>query len=149
MLTIACYKGHQSVYAIYYILPMSTIGLIWFDSVLVLITSNPELVKHNPVSNYQSIAIATSVVPPLGGPPAPPVVFTLLTPALANTANYIDLMSSSDAKHFKGATEPLNAKPFNFTDPSDLQVFLDLVLKKFASSLGLEGLEPHLHCSGN
>jgi hypothetical protein len=63
------------------------------------------------------------------GPPAPPV-FTL-APALANTATYLDLTSSSEARHFKGATKPLNAQPFNFADPSDLQIlFLDLVLKK-------------------
>jgi hypothetical protein len=61
-------------------------------------------------------------------PPAAPV-FTL-APALANTAVFLDLTSVSGTKHFKGATEPLNKQPFDFSDSSDLQVFLDLVLKK-------------------
>jgi hypothetical protein len=50
---------------------------------------------------------------------------------LANTATtYLDLISSEGAKHFKGATEPLSSKPFDFADPAGLQFFLDLVLKK-------------------
>ena len=73
-------------------------------------------------------AAAAAVVPPIEAPPAPSV-FTL-APALANTAAYLDLTTPSGAKHFKGATDPLTAKPFDFADPSDLQVFLDLVLKK-------------------
>jgi hypothetical protein len=82
------------------------------------------------VQNLQAAAAAAAAAeePPAGPPPAP-AVFTL-APALANTAAYLDLTSSSGTKHFKGATEPLNAKPFDFADPSDLQVFLDLVLKK-------------------
>lgn len=60
-------------------------------------------------------------------PPAP--VFTL-APALANNAAFLDLTSSSGAKHFKGATEALKSQPFDFSDDSDLQVFLDLVLTK-------------------
>jgi hypothetical protein len=65
---------------------------------------------------------------PPQGPQAAPV-FTL-APALANTAVFLDLTSTSGAKHFKGATEPLNQQPFDFADSSNLQVFLDLVLKK-------------------
>jgi hypothetical protein len=34
------------------------------------------------------------------------------------------------AKHFKGATESLSTKLFDFADPAHLQFFLDLVLKK-------------------
>jgi hypothetical protein len=71
----------------------------------------------------QAVAAGGGLVPP----PAP--VFTL-APAVANTAAYIDLTSTSGGKHFKGATEALNSQPFDFTDPTDLQVFLDLVLKK-------------------
>jgi hypothetical protein len=74
-------------------------------------------------------AAAAGPAPPGGVPPVPPPVFTL-APALANTAAFLDLTSTSGAKHFKGATEPLTAKPFDFSDPSDLQVFLDLLLKK-------------------
>jgi hypothetical protein len=70
-------------------------------------------------------AAAAAAPPPAAGPP----VFTL-APALASSATFVDLTSSNGAKHFKGATEPLNKLPFNFKDPSDLQVFLDLVLKK-------------------
>jgi hypothetical protein len=74
-------------------------------------------------------AAAAAAAAPPAGPPTPPV-FTL-APALANTATtYLDLTSSAGAKHFKGATEPLSAQPFNFADPSDLQIFLNLVLKK-------------------
>jgi hypothetical protein len=74
-------------------------------------------------------ANAAAAVPLPAGPPTPPV-FTL-APALANTATYLVLTSSTGAKHFKGTTtEPLSAQPFDFTDPSDLQVFLDLALKK-------------------
>ena len=74
-------------------------------------------------------ATATAAAAPPVGPPMPPV-FTL-APALANTATtYLDLTSAAGAKHFKGATEPLSAQPFDFADPSDLQIFLDLVLKK-------------------
>jgi hypothetical protein len=62
-----------------------------------------------------------------GVPPGP--VFTL-APALANTATFLDLTTSSGAKHFKGAIESLNSHPFEFEDGADLQVFLDLVLTK-------------------
>jgi hypothetical protein len=61
--------------------------------------------------------------------PANPPVFAL-APALANSATFIDVTSMSGTKHFKGATAPLNKQPFDFADSSDLQVFLDLVLKK-------------------
>jgi hypothetical protein len=76
-------------------------------------------------------AAAAAAAPP-AGPPVPPTppVFTL-APALATTAvTYLDLTSSTGAKHFKGATEPLSVQPFDFADPSDLQIFLDLTLKK-------------------
>jgi hypothetical protein len=59
-----------------------------------------------------------------GGP-----VWTL-APALANTTTFLDLTSSSGAKHFKSGIEPLNSQPFDFEDGADLQVFLDLVLAK-------------------
>jgi hypothetical protein len=59
----------------------------------------------------------------------PVPVFTL-APALANTATFVDLTTTSGSKHFKGVTESLNTQAFGFDDPADLQVFLDLVLKK-------------------
>jgi hypothetical protein len=65
---------------------------------------------------------------PVPGAPHTPV-FTL-APALANTSNFINLTSANGIKYFKGATEPLTKTPFDFADPSDLQVFLDLSLKK-------------------
>jgi hypothetical protein len=70
---------------------------------------------------------AAAAVPPVAPPFAP--VFTL-APALASAATYLGLTSASGTKHFKGATGHLNQRPFDFADPSDLQVFLDLVLKK-------------------
>jgi hypothetical protein len=79
------------------------------------------------VQILEAAAVAAEV-PPGGAPPALPV-FTL-APVLANTAAYLDLTSISGAKHFKGATKPSTAHPFEFTDPLDLQIFLDLVLKK-------------------
>ena len=85
------------------------------------------------VQTLQAAAAAAAATNAAAGlaqaPPAAPV-FTL-APALVNTAVFLDLTSVSGTKHFKGATEPLNKQPFDFTDSSDLQVFLDLVLKKF------------------
>jgi hypothetical protein len=69
------------------------------------------------------------VPPPRAAPPPPAPAFTL-APALANTATYLDLTTSNGAKHFKSATEPLGPQPFDFTDDSDLQVFLNLVLTR-------------------
>jgi hypothetical protein len=80
------------------------------------------------IQALEDAAAAAAVLPPGGAPPATPV-FTL-APALANKSAYLDLTSTSGAKHFKGATEALIAQTFDFADPSDLQVFLDLVLKK-------------------
>jgi hypothetical protein len=76
-------------------------------------------------------AAATAAAATAATAPAPvPVPVFALAPALANTATFIDVTSTSGTKHFKGATEPLNKQPFDFADSSDLQVFLDLVLKK-------------------
>jgi hypothetical protein len=72
-------------------------------------------------------AAAAAAVPPTGL--LKPPVFTL-APALDNTTTFLDLTSSTGAMYFKGATKPLNTQPFGFADPSDLQIFLDLVLKK-------------------
>jgi hypothetical protein len=70
-------------------------------------------------AEVQNLQAAAAAVPPVG-PPAPSPVFTL-APALANTTIiYIDLTSSTGAKHFKGATKPLSTQPFDFADPSDL-----------------------------
>jgi hypothetical protein len=69
------------------------------------------------------------VAPPAHGAQPTIPVFTL-APALANNAAFIDLTSANGSKHFNKATEALTKEPFNFADPSDLQVFLDLVLKK-------------------
>ena len=84
------------------------------------------------VQNLQDAAAAATAAaaaaPPAAANPAAPVF--ALAPALAVTATFLDLTSTNGAKHFKGAIEPLNSKPFDFSDPSDLQVFLDLVLKK-------------------
>jgi hypothetical protein len=87
-----------------------------------------EAITTKTIAAEGAAAEAANGPPGSGAPPAP--VFTL-APALANTANFIDLASANGIKYFKGATEPLTKTPFNFTDPSDLlQVFLNLVLKK-------------------
>jgi hypothetical protein len=59
---------------------------------------------------------------------APPVF--ALAPGLANTGAYIDFTSTSGRKHFMNATEPLTSQPFDLSDPSDLPLFLALVLRK-------------------
>jgi hypothetical protein len=86
------------------------------------------------VQNLQDVAAAAAAAAAAEAPPAPaagdpPVLFTL-APALANTAAFVDLTTSNGIKHFNRATEPLTKETFNFADPLDLQVFLDLVLKK-------------------
>jgi hypothetical protein len=65
---------------------------------------------------------------PTGGKPAfPPLapVFAL-SPALVNAGAFLDLNSISGAKLFKSGAQPL-LQTFDFSDHSDLQVFLDLL----------------------
>jgi hypothetical protein len=67
-----------------------------------------------------------------GNPPPPPPPGPLpfvLAPA-HSTQTYVALTTGEGKKHFKGGSEPLNAKAFDFTDTSDLQLFLDLLMKK-------------------
>jgi hypothetical protein len=83
-----------------------------------------------------SAATATLNVLPPGGAPAggnpgfPPLapVFAL-SPALVNAAAFLDLNSISGAKLFKSKGQPLS-QTFDFSDHSDLQVFLDLLKTK-------------------
>jgi hypothetical protein len=64
-------------------------------------------------------------------------VFTL-APALANTAVFLDLTSTTGAKHLKGTSEPLNQQPFDFADSSsDLQSLLGPRPKEI-SGVGME-----------
>jgi hypothetical protein len=82
------------------------------------------------VQTLQASAAAASVTtaPPAGPLTSP--VFTL-APALANAVTtYLDLTSSTGAKHFKGATKPLSTQSFDFSDAADLKFFLDLVLNE-------------------
>jgi hypothetical protein len=95
---------------------------------LLIKTPNSSKISRLKSRTWKISAPPPAAEVPGGAPPAPPV-FTL-APALANTAAFLDLTSTSGAKHFKGATESLTAQPFEFADPSDLQIFLDLVLKK-------------------
>jgi hypothetical protein len=67
---------------------------------------------------------------PPGGAPHPPGPVLALAPALANTANFLDLTTANGAKLFKSAADPLGPQPFDFSDDSDLPVFLDLVLTR-------------------
>jgi hypothetical protein len=70
-------------------------------------------------------AAAAAAAPSGEAPLVPPV--STLAPALANTDTvFLDLTCSTGG----GATESLTSSPFDFTDPSDLPIFLDLVLKK-------------------
>ena len=52
-----------------------------------------------------------------------------LSPAMANSGAFLDLATSTGAKLFKLGSEPLS-RTFDFVDPSDLQVFLDLLKTK-------------------
>jgi hypothetical protein len=52
-----------------------------------------------------------------------------LSPAMANAGAFLDLATSTGAKLFKLSAEPLS-RSFDFVDPSDLQVFLDLLKTK-------------------
>jgi hypothetical protein len=82
------------------------------------------------VQVLQAAAAAAAVAAATNAPQPVHVPVFGLAPALAGTATFIDVTSTNGIKHFKGATEPLNKQPFDFSDSSDLQVFLDLVLKK-------------------
>jgi hypothetical protein len=50
-------------------------------------------------------------------------------PTMLQTA-YLDLSTTNGGKHFKTGTESLTAQAFNFEDPSDLRIFLDLIKVK-------------------
>ena len=82
------------------------------------------------VAMLQAAAAVAAAAPLPAGAPAPVLPVFTLAPALADTAMFIDLSTSGGTKHFKSAIEPLTSQPFDFADPSDLQVFLDLMLKK-------------------
>jgi hypothetical protein len=68
---------------------------------------------------------------PTGGNPGfPPLVpVFVLSPALVNAGAFLDLNSISGAKLFKSGAQPLS-QTFDFSDHSDLQVFLDLLKTK-------------------
>ncbi len=62
-----------------------------------------------------------------GFPPLAPVF--ALSPALANAGAFLDLNTASGSKLFKTGSQPLS-QTFDFSDHSDLQVFLDLLKTK-------------------
>jgi hypothetical protein len=73
---------------------------------------------------------ALAGLPPTGAPnlgTAAPI-FALL-PAMANAGAFLNLATSTGAKLFKLGAELLS-RSFDFVDPSDLQVFLDLLKTK-------------------
>jgi hypothetical protein len=79
-----------------------------------------------------AVAATTALtgLPPTGTPnlgTAAPI-FALL-PAMANAGAFLDLTTSTGAKLFKLGAEPLS-RSFDFVDPSDLQVYLDLLKTK-------------------
>jgi hypothetical protein len=83
------------------------------------------------VQVLQDAVAATAAAPPGGAPPAPPAATFALAPALAyNAAAYLDLSTTNGGKHFKTGTESLTTQAFNFEDPSDLRIFLDLIKVK-------------------
>jgi len=73
---------------------------------------------------------ALAGLPPAGAPnPASTALTFALSPAVANLGTFLDLSSSKGAKLFKLGSEPL-PRSFDFLDPSDIQVFLDLLKAK-------------------
>jgi hypothetical protein len=71
---------------------------------------------------------ALAAMPPAGAPATLAPRFAL-SPAMANAGVFLDLSSSTGAKLFKVGAEPLS-RSFDFEDPSELQVFLDLLKTK-------------------
>jgi len=78
---------------------------------------------------------ALNALPP-GGAPAggnqgfpPPAPVFALSPALVNAGAFLDLNTASGAKLFKTGSQSLS-QTFDFSDHSDLQVFLDLLKTK-------------------
>jgi hypothetical protein len=79
-------------------------------------------------------AAATTAVfvglPPAGAPnPETAAPIFALSPTMANAGAFLNLCTSNGAKLFKIGAEPLS-RTFDFMDPSDLQVFLDLLKTK-------------------
>ena len=78
----------------------------------------------------QAAAAATATAAALPGTVPQPIQVFVLTPVMASVGTVVDLILRSGSQYFKSATEPLTNVTFDFKDPSDLQIFLDLVLKK-------------------
>jgi hypothetical protein len=72
------------------------------------------------VQNLQAAAATAAAANAAAAANPPTVPVFTLAPALANTATFLDLTSTSGSKHFKGATESLNTQAFGFDDPADL-----------------------------
>jgi hypothetical protein len=73
---------------------------------------------------------ALAGLPPTGAPnPGTAAPIFALSPAMANAGAFLNLSTSTGAKLFKIGAEPLS-RSFDFVDPSDLQVFLDLLKTK-------------------
>jgi hypothetical protein len=69
-------------------------------------------------------------LPPTGAPnPETAALIFALSPAMANAGAFLNLSTSTGAKLFKIGAAPLSTS-FDFVDPSDLQVFLDLLKTK-------------------
>jgi hypothetical protein len=63
--------------------------------------------------------------------PLPPVLGRFaLAPALADTHAYLDLDTPKGAKLYNKGTSALAGSPFDFEDPTDLQLFLDAITSK-------------------
>jgi hypothetical protein len=73
---------------------------------------------------------ALAGLPPTGAPnPGTAASIFALSPAMVNAGAFLNLATSTGAKLFKIGAEPLS-RSFEFVDPSDLQVFLDLLKTK-------------------
>jgi hypothetical protein len=73
---------------------------------------------------------ALAGLPPTGTPNlGTAATISALSPAMANAGAFLNLATSAGAKLLKLCAEPLSWS-FDFVDPSDLQVFLDLLKTK-------------------
>jgi hypothetical protein len=90
-----------------------------------------ELAASAAATNSAAAATAAFAGLPRAGAPNPVTAAPIfaLSPAMANAGAFLNVSTSTGAKLFKIGAEPLS-RSFNFMDPSDLQVFLDLLKTK-------------------
>jgi hypothetical protein len=74
--------------------------------------------------------MASTIHPPVVPAMAPALGRFALTPALANKHAYLDLDTPKGTKLYNKGTVALAGSPFDFEDPTDLNLFLDAIKSK-------------------